>query len=487
MSIKEFQAVTQSFIFKDWLKNLDKNIVNSTAKDIRSREQQAAKTDFILSVADVKRMYSTVTNKKLSTSVAKRVLRDIAQAGKLDIPAKVVKYGRSGALFFESIGFDSITNYVTSVFDQLNGVKEGYQIAGQKYLDSKLKEIKNTKYARAADQQEDIKKAEKAAASFGFGSLLHKGHVISIATNSTKAVRDELIKASEFTEGQKTLLLQVLDKYIAKLEKDDIASSNLYGKVGQELYASYIKNPYKYLVEIQLKTDNLESGSSSLPIANELRKVFSASGKELENILSESPRLGRKLLESKGSPSYLEILTQELVSILKTGKSVSPTYKLPKRKVADRPLKVVNKSNKTDIAKLKSLKAKIKSSKKIQVPTALSILDQKTIINLPNLLNLINANLHDQIQRNMGTGNSRDVLNYRTGRFAESVKVERLSESRQGMITAFYSYMKNPYATFSKGGRQQYPRSRDPKTLITKSIREIAQTMVTNQLRAVNV
>jgi len=87
----------------------------------------------------------------------------------------------------------------------------------------------------------------------------------------------------------------------------------------------------------------------------------------------------------------------------------------------------------------------------------------------------------------MGTGNSRDVLNYRSGRFAESVKVERLSESRQGMLTAFYSYMKNPYATFSQGGRQQYPRSRDPKTLISKSIREIAQTMVTNQLRAVNV
>jgi hypothetical protein len=487
MSIKEFQEVTQSYIFKDWLKKLDKNIINSTAKDIRTREQQAAKTDFILSIADVKRMYATVTNKKLSSSVAKRVLRDIAQAGKLDIPAKVVRYGRSGALFFESIGFDSITNYVTSVFDELDGVKEGYQIAGQKYLDNKLKEIEKNKYTRAADKQQDITKAEKAAASFGFGSLLHKGHVISIATNSAKAVRDELIKASEFAQDQKTLLLQVLDRYIAKLEKDDIESSNLYGKVGQQLYASYVKNPYKYLVEIQLKTDNLESGSSSLPIANELRKVFSASGKELENILSGSPRLGRKLLESKGSPSYLEILTQELVSILKTGKSANTTYSLPKRKVADRPLKVVNKSNKADIAKLKSLKAKIKSSKKIQVPTSLLGLENKTLTNLNSLMMLINSDLHDQIKKNMGTGNRTDVLNYRTGRFANSVKVERLSESRQGMITAFYSYMKNPYATFSQGGRQQYPRSRDPKTLISKSIREIAQTMVTNQLRAVNV
>ena len=85
----------------------------------------------------------------------------------------------------------------------------------------------------------------------------------------------------------------------------------------------------------------------------------------------------------------------------------------------------------------------------------------------------------------MGDGTSRNVLNYRTGRFAGSAKVEKLSSSRQGMITAFYSYMKNPYATFSDGGNQSLPKSRDPKLLISKSIREIAQQIVSNKLRAV--
>jgi hypothetical protein len=75
----------------------------------------------------------------------------------------------------------------------------------------------------------------------------------------------------------------------------------------------------------------------------------------------------------------------------------------------------------------------------------------------------------------------------RSGRFAESVKVERLTESRAGMITVFYTYMRNPYGTFSEGGQQQSPRSRDPKLLISKSIREIAQTRVDNRLRAVLV
>ena len=85
----------------------------------------------------------------------------------------------------------------------------------------------------------------------------------------------------------------------------------------------------------------------------------------------------------------------------------------------------------------------------------------------------------------MGDGSDRRVLNYRSGRLAASANVERLSESRTGMITAFYSYMKNPYGTFESGGAQGTPTSRSPKLLIGTSIREIAATKVANQLRAV--
>jgi hypothetical protein len=121
--------------------------------------------------------------------------------------------------------------------------------------------------------------------------------------------------------------------------------------------------------------------------------------------------------------------------------------------------------------------------------TAMSMLEQSVplVPNLISLQNIINSQLQDVISANMGNGSSKNVLNYRTGRFASSVKVEKMSQSRQGMITAYYSYMKNPYATFSDGGKQSIPKSRDPKLLISKSIREIAQELITNQLRAVSV
>ena len=108
-------------------------------------------------------------------------------------------------------------------------------------------------------------------------------------------------------------------------------------------------------------------------------------------------------------------------------------------------------------------------------------------MSLAKLLLLLNQQLQDVISANMGNGNRRDILNYRTGRLAGSAKVDSLSQSRQGMITAFYTYMKSPYATFSQGGRQELPKSRDPKLLISASIREIAAQQVTNRLRAVLV
>lgn len=103
------------------------------------------------------------------------------------------------------------------------------------------------------------------------------------------------------------------------------------------------------------------------------------------------------------------------------------------------------------------------------------------------LQTLLNELLPKQIQKNMGKGDSKVLLNYRSGRLAESAQVERMSVSREGMISAFYSYMRNPYGTFSQGGQQNEPPSRDPKLLIAKSIREIAATKVANRMRAILV
>lgn len=182
-----------------------------------------------------------------------------------------------------------------------------------------------------------------------------------------------------------------------------------------------------------------------------------------------------KLLKVRSSPSMEEKIVNRVASAL-LGTKPEPTKKtiplLDNTQKIIKPRKQVKVLNNTT------------RDLKVDPPRTGSISGEESLV---GLLALINEILPRQIKSNMGEGSSTTTLNYRTGRFAESAKVERLSVSRQGMITAFYTYMKNPYATFSVGGAQSMPTSRDPKLLISKSIREIAANRVANRMRAVLV
>jgi hypothetical protein len=189
-----------------------------------------------------------------------------------------------------------------------------------------------------------------------------------------------------------------------------------------------------------------------------------------------------KLVVGKSSYSLNDYIAIILGSSLKGQVAKSYRQKVSKSKNSSVPTKVLANLGEGIKAIAASQPKKLYAS----TPTS-KIFEKPEVINLTSLQLLINNQLQDVISANMGDGSSRNVLNYRTGRLASSATVERLSESRTGMITAFYSYMKNPYATFSDGGKQQNPKSRDPKLLISKSIREIAAQQVGNRLRAVNI
>ena len=267
---------------------------------------------------------------------------------------------------------------------------------------------------------------------------------LDLSVEFTKTVSDDI---SVLMRGQLAIIVPITSRYNSEiLKQEEIAAENLI----QEIFGK---------------------GST-------YRKVR---GSLIERILSVAS-INRLVKGLRFSPTLAESIKEGLVSTLQSGKFKKTVAKSKKETFNIVKESLTRSSNaKTSVTKKSLPKAYSKSKQQVLPNVA------RTQTNVIDLQSLLNRSLHDQIKKNMGTGNRRDVLNYRTGRFAESVKVERISESRQGMITAFYSYMKNPYATFSQGGRQQYPRTRDPKTLISKSIREIAQTMVTNQLRAVNV
>lgn len=495
MSIQDFTSTLQSQIYKDWLKSLEKNIITASAKALRSKEQVSEKTSFYITKSTVKEMYKTITGEEMEDFEAQLFLRELAKPSSegttKPIEGTSIKINGVDAIFFKNIGFDTISTKLSFLFNTYPAIEEAYQAAETKYYNEELNALKNNpKYKTLSvrerrQAEEEISRKAKERATLGY--YYNKGHVISIATNLVKQFKQEIEKADVLAQKQKKVLIEVLDKYITKLEQDDLNTANLPDAVNQELYASYIKSNNQYLVEMQHRVGNIQSGSASVPIVDELRNIFNLSNTSFASIINNSPTLGTALLQTQGSPSYIDLLVKDLVNILDNKKITSTKYSVNPVPVAKKQVKITKKSNKKEIAVVKALKNKIQSAKSNKQKFKEKIAVPESMVNLQVLQNLINSGLFEQIRKNMGTGDRRDILNYRTGRLAMSAKVERLSESREGMITAFYSYMKNPYATFSKGGRQERPTSRDPKLLISKSIRELVQPMVANRMRAVSL
>lgn len=249
---------------------------------------------------------------------------------------------------------------------------------------------------------------------------------------------------------------QFINRNINKLHKQHRAdTSYVFNRKSFELDKfSEILGSGTVLVVLQTSAKNLA-----------LAKIEAAIERDVRNYLT-SDKFKSKILNAKGSNSILEDIVGSIVAKL-SGKSSVPGSKHSKKPVkrASSPMLTDRKTTLNRLPPLRNLGGQFTSLVKLQ--------------------NIINEQLARTIANNMGDGTSKTILNYRTGRLANSAKVERMSQSREGMVTAFYTYMRNPYGTFSEGGAQGIPRSRDPKLLISKSIREIAATQVSNRMRAV--
>lgn len=213
--------------------------------------------------------------------------------------------------------------------------------------------------------------------------------------------------------------------------------------------------------------------------------------KIIDDLRARSNELAQILSNAKGSDSIIDSISKTIVNTLSGKKIPARQYTSVKGKETYSAGGINPKNKDFKAPKIATNKQPVNTApikKKINLNLQAKAGGLKaTAPSLFSLHNLLNLKLQQVVRENMGTGNRRDVLNYRSGRFAQSVEVTNVSESRSGAVTAFYTYMKNPYATFSQGGKQQYPRSRDPKTLISKSIRQVAQELAVNRLRTVLV
>ena len=460
MSIAEFTSALKDQAYKQWFKTSSKNILANTVKEYRKEAESTSRTSFLLTTDTLLQIAEKLTGRDITSDEAEKIFSTLV--GMVD--------NKKAILIQEDILDGKKT--ITGVYFRQIEFEKGISSVISKSIDS----IKD----RVVIEEKDGKTRPAIVSDF-----FQKGHVFGVATNVTTQTARNLAK-SKVTEASKKQLLGTLVAVRNKLLRQDLATANIKD-IKFSLYSKYLKTPYKYLVEMQIKEENVEAGGEARLYTNALRRYFSPENnagsiaKDLRTKDSAGDKFIGRLINARGSPSMVDLIALEIASKIDRQKRKT-SYSIPSSKVATISQKVDTKALKD-----KTKKALVEINKAISLVRTIVPGTTSTTAPTANLEALLRDRLALQIRKNMGTGSATNVLNYQTGRFADSATIERTTTSREGMISVFYNYMKNPYAPFSEGGAQQSPKTRDPKLLISKSIREIGASLVGNRMRAVLV
>ena len=262
-----------------------------------------------------------------------------------------------------------------------------------------------------------------------FGQKFHLGH----GNSSIPAVGYRALKAGKYLAGREGADAALGILHSSPLVKDVIIDCNT---------STLLTKPGKFRKDLTVRI-KLQTGAENLQDAT-LEKL------ENKKLIDELERIA---VEEETSPSAIQTVSRALDDAIK-GK------KRPGKKAQSK----ARVTYKNKLRRQQGAKPAIRDSK-------------GRFISAVSLAEIIDSQITEKVKENM----REPALVNRTGRFAESVTVDRVTQSRQGTLTAFYSYMKYPYQTFERGFKQGSTR-RDPRLLISKSIREIAQGIVSRKL-----
>ena len=214
----------------------------------------------------------------------------------------------------------------------------------------------------------------------------------------------------------------------------------------------------------------LESTRLNKAEGQELKKVAGEINIKLERLIAA---LDPSPAELSGSPSYVDRTQQEAVNMMAN---------IATKVGAKKNFNAKKQSKRSSTASVKR-KSKASSgtafSDKTKAPAIKMGSDEGRKQSPITLMSLINAKLPSTVRKNMGAPR----LENQTGQFASSVRMVDATVTPQGFPSLGYTYQRQPYGVFeSTSGSRFASVERDPRTLIDKSIREIAAELVTMRL-----
>jgi len=289
------------------------------------------------------------------------------------------------------------------------------------------------------------KREDAVGTQVGHGEF---GHAVS----TTKALAAESVmktKASQRHSGSEsfrnleTALINYKTRLGINLDLKHYQQVSPRGKLTKE---------YTAILSSQDARLNLEEGGIEKAALGELRKAVEAEY--------------ATLLKQKGSKTLYEATEQHLNSTLASSRNTKYNGK--------KSSKPVSNKSKSKAAPQKKSKEINNSVKVVSGAGAISPKKRKTAnkSRASDQLAMI-AKMNTQLPKTVAANMTDPRLNYRSGRFSNSVKITDITQTPQGFPSIGYTYDKFPYQTFEKGFAQGSVE-RDPRRLIDASIRELA-------------
>ena len=366
-----------------------------------------------------------------------------------------------------------------------SGYTSAYNGLFRDYLNKEVAQYLNKlRYANNLSARREAAAPGKTPREYRIG--FDVGHLVSDKADYTVSpaylkLKDTLASIDGLISGSSPEAITIPKEYLTKYNSEltelrRSVSAELDRLKGGSVYGSIVKASLEKVANLEAF---LASSSAVVVIAQDRLENQYFYGSKLEGKVVGAVY---KLLSTVNYSRNVEEEIEYGIGRALQGKPLGPKKvtkkQLPKQTIAPNPVNIkLSFPTKT--------KAKAASKPTKAAGPLRNLAGQFT--GLATLQRILDLRLAQQIKDNMGNGNRKDILNLRSGRFAESAKVERLSQSREGMITAFYRYMKYQYQTFEPGYKQGSPASRNPKLLISRSIRQLLAEQVNNKLRAVSI
>jgi hypothetical protein len=199
----------------------------------------------------------------------------------------------------------------------------------------------------------------------------------------------------------------------------------------------------------------------------------------IQDIISMAPKFAPDLIALRGSASVLDNMRTNVPRMIIDGMFPHKTRADMRFKV-NKKLAIMGKKMSKGKVKPKSVAAKKAAMVKMLMAKKLpsnkkkkkgkrTVETAKTQTSPLLLRNLLNEMLPQMVASKMTS----PALQFRTGRFANSARVEMIHQGPRGGMQVDYTYRKEPYQTFEPGYRQG-STMRDPRKIIKESIRELA-------------